>query len=134
MSYDMVDIASSGLQAERIKMDVIASNIANANATHNADGDYSPYRRKEVQFQTIFDQELDRQLGVKVQAVVEDSTDLNKVYEPSNPDADERGYVLYPNVQISREMVDMMSAKSSYDANIAVIRTYKQMYGKALEM
>lgn len=127
--FQAFDIASSGLTAQRFRMDVIAENIANINSTHTEDGDV--YRRKTVMFRektlpTSFKSELNRALhfdgdGVKVTRVVEDyETDVILAYDPANPDADENGYVTYPNVDVVTEMTNLIDASRAYQANVTM--------------
>jgi len=133
-SYDLMDIAGSALKAERLRMDVIASNIANMNTTHSADGSVQPYLRKLVSFKTILDEKTGLSQGVSVDAIVNDTEALNVVYDPSHPDADAKGYVYYPNISIEDEMTDLISAKSAYQANITSIQTFKEMFSAGLEI
>lgn len=133
-SYDLMDIAGSALKAERLRMDVIASNIANMNTTHAADGSVQPYLRKLVSFKTILDEKTGLSEGVSVDAIVNDTEALNVVYDPSHPDADAKGYVYYPNISIEDEMTDLISAKSAYQANITSIQTFKEMFRAGLEI
>lgn len=132
MDLDLINTAASALLTERIRMNTIASNIANANTTRDANGDSNAYRRKVVNFQTI----LDNQNNVSgVQGVIEeDQSDLKMIFDPGHPDADQDGYVFYPNVSTEQEMVDMLSAKASYEANLKTIQVTKQMFNSALEI
>lgn len=133
-------ISASGLSAERLRMDTIASNIANATTTRGEDG--KPYVRKIAVFQENLDRELNKQtnevedklLGVKAVGVEEDRTPLRRVYDPSHPDADGEGYVTMPNVNILNEMADMIAATRSYEANVNAINAEKSMFSKALEI
>lgn len=121
--FSAFNINSSGLTAQRYRMDIISQNIANANTTRTADG--TPYRRKVVTFaeknsHTPFSRVLNSARdkysgdGVKVDGVFEDTqTDMTMVYDPSHPDADENGYVMYPNVNIITEMTNMIDASLS---------------------
>jgi flagellar basal-body rod protein FlgC len=137
--YTIFDISASALMAERRRMDLIANNIANAKTTHGVDG--KPYQRKYAIFKTILEDEgvsLDepgyfREKGVKVDRIVTDKSPFLKVYDPSHPDADEKGYVEYPNVNVIEEMVDLIAASRAYEANVAVIKTTKQITQRALE-
>jgi len=125
-------------------MDVISQNVANVSTTRTAGG--GPYKRKTVIFQEIKDQSpfakvLDDFLnrgrqgkGVRVQKVVEDQFPGPKVYDPSHPDADAEGYVTMPNVNIVEEMVNMISASRSYEANVTAINNTKAMIAKTLEI
>jgi flagellar basal-body rod protein FlgC len=132
MDLDLINTAASALLTERIRMNTIASNIANAHTTRDANGDSNAYRRKVVNFQSI----LDNQNNVSgVQGVIEeDQSDLKMIFDPGHPDADQDGYVFYPNVSTEQEMVDMLSAKASYEANLKTIQVTKQMFNSALEI
>ncbi|MFD1952681.1 flagellar basal body rod protein FlgC [Paenibacillus thailandensis] len=138
------DISASALTAQRLRMDVISSNIANAETTRAtyANGTYEPYKRKMVVFEPAsrqsFSSMLDKQLngigGLKVAKIEEDQEPFKLVYNPSHPDADASGYVRMPNVDITKEMVDMISASRSYEANVTAINASKAMFVKALEI
>jgi len=142
--FSSFNINSSGLTAQRYRMDIISQNIANANTTRTADG--TPYRRKVVTFaeknsHTPFSRvlKLSRDKysgdGVKVDGVYEDTeTDLTMVYDPSHPDADENGYVMYPNVNIITEMANMIDASRAYEANSTAFNASKAMAMKGLEI
>ncbi|MGQ3685453.1 MAG: flagellar basal body rod protein FlgC [Candidatus Loosdrechtia sp.] len=134
------DISASGLSAAKVKMGVIASNIANAQVTETPGG--GPYRRKEVQFATVLNKSMiggssikDIKLnGVKIMGVKESTTPPLMVYMPGHPHADEQGFVSMPNVSISNEMVDMISASRSYEANTSVISALRKMNNRALDI
>ncbi|MCA9196200.1 MAG: flagellar basal body rod protein FlgC [Planctomycetales bacterium] len=133
------DISASGLSAERLRMEVVAENIANANTTRTPDG--GPYRRKEVVFATAFQNayrttvaDMSQQQGVDVVAIEEDQSPFPKVYQPGHPDADEQGFVEMPNVQMSSEMVDLITASRSYEANLKALRSYRQMVEGVLSL
>lgn len=141
------DISSSALTAQRLRMDVIASNMANADTTRGklVDGKWVPYQRKVVSLESkqnkSFDQVLSGTMsakatgeGVKVSKIGEDSAPFKQVYNPTHPDADENGFVMLPNVDVLKEMVDMMSATRSYEANITALNASKAMITKALEI
>ncbi|MEK3965393.1 MULTISPECIES: flagellar basal body rod protein FlgC [Paenibacillus] len=138
-------ISASALTAQRLRMDVISSNVANAETTRASvvDGKAVPYRRKLVvletnesnKFSNILNSKMNNSNeGVKVQSIIEDSSPLKPVYNPSHPDADAEGYVYMPNVDITKEMVDMLSASRSYDANVTMLNASKAMVSKALEI
>lgn len=139
-----IDISATGLTAERLRMDVISQNIANVDTTRTSSG--GPYRRKLVvlkeidnqnSFSDMFDAARGNQVGngVEVEAIINDNkTPLNRVYDPGNPDADNTGYVNYPNVNIVSEMVDMISATRAYEANVTAVNSAKSMIEKALEI
>ena len=141
--FDAIDTAASGLSAERLRMDVTAENLANAQTTKGADG--QPYRRKVVELQeatpngfgATLGSALQRQganAGVRVAGISQDPTPNRLVYDPGHPDADARGYVSMPNVQPVTEMVDLISASRGYEANVTVMQTAKQMFSKTLDI
>ena len=135
-----LEISASALTAERLRMDVVAENLANAQTTRGADG--QPYRRKEVVLQEragSFGASLSAAMnqrggGVEVGAVVEDQTPLKRVYDPGHPDADEDGYVAMPNVDTVTEMVDLIGAQRAYEANVTAMQAAKQMFSRTLEL
>lgn len=124
-------ISASGLAAERLKMDIISSNVANVKTTRTENG--GAYVRKVASFKENFDEKLGM-LGVKAVAIEEDKSPLRKVYEPNHPDADEEGYVEYPNVDLLVEMSDLISASRAYESNIDTLNAQKNMISKALEI
>ena len=139
------DIRASGLTAERQRLDIAAENLSNTNTTRTESG--GPYRRKMVvlqevpstSFRTRFNSLLNKSAsaakgGVKVTEIIEDQRDLNPVYDPDHPDADENGYVMMPNVDPVKETIDGMSATRSYEANITAFNAIKLMAQKALEI
>lgn len=142
--FTSFDVNASGLTAQRYRMDIISENVANAQTTRTEDG--TPYRRKVVTFaekdgQTPFRDVLNEARdnytgkGVKVDSVVEDTwTESNMVYDPSHPDADENGYVMYPNVNIITEMTNLIDASRAYEANATAFTASKAMAMKGLEM
>lgn len=144
MSFlDSFDISASGLTAERQRLDIAAENLANTNTTRTESGE--TYRRKMVVLQEIpqtsfrsrFNSILNRTAskgGVQVTEIVEDQRDLNPVYNPDHPDADEDGYVMMPNVDPVKETIDGMSATRSYEANITAFNAMKLMAQKALDI
>lgn len=128
------DISASGMSAERLRMDTIANNLANVNTTRTAQG--GPYRRQMVLFEERLAEVLGQAkgAGVRVRAIVEDDDPPRLEYNPSHPDADERGYVHLPNVNVVTEMVDMINASRAYEANVTAINAAKSMALKALEI
>lgn len=140
------DISASALSAQRLRMDVISSNIANAETTRASyvNGQFQPYKRKMVvmepmqqSFSNVLSQQLGSNkasLGVKVTRITEDQTPNKLVYNPTHSDADANGYVHMPNVDIAKEMVDMIAATRSYEANVTAINASKSMFVKALEI
>jgi len=125
-----VNVTASALNAENIRMDVVAENIANAYTTHGADG--QAYKRKVVSFESMLDPAGSGQNTVQVSQIGTDNTPGSTIYDPSSPDADKKGMVQMPNVNISTEMVDLMTASRAYEANLSVIRNARQMASKAL--
>jgi flagellar basal-body rod protein FlgC len=141
--FDAINTAATGLSAERLRMDVTAENLANAQTTKGADG--KPYQRKVVALQEAgggpgFGATLGSAMkggsggGVRVAGISADTTPNRLVYDPGHPDADARGYVSMPNVQPVTEMVDLISASRGYEANVTVMQTAKQMFSKTLEI
>lgn len=141
--FQAFDISATGMTAQRFRTDIIAENVANVNTTRTEDGD--PYRRKIVTFQekdvTPFSNVLQgtRQQytgnGVKVVSVLEDeSTDYVMEYDPSHPDADENGYVSYPNVNIITEMTNLIDASRAYEANVTAFDASKAMAQAGLQI
>jgi flagellar basal-body rod protein FlgC len=137
-----MDISSSGMTAQRSRLNVVSMNLANANTTRTDEG--TAYRRKTVIFTTdpvdnSFESQLkdsmDKKLyGVKVTNVVPVAGELKQVYDPTHPDADKDGYVSYPNVNLVEEMVSMLNANRSYEANASAIKASKEMALKAIEI
>ena len=130
------DISASGMTAERQRLDIASENIANSETTRTASG--GTYRRKMVvleevpstSFRTRFNSLLNRTAskgGVKVTQIIEDQRDLNPVYNPDHPDANEEGYVMMPNVDLVKETVDGMAATRAYEANITAFNAMKLM-------
>ena len=154
--FDALDISASGLTAQRYRMDIISENVANANTTRTEDG--TPYRRKVVTFttqesdnSTNFGHVLDAIVGdgrfakdqkgredaigygVKITKISEDNdTPMNMVYDPAHPDADENGYVTYPNVNIITEMTNLIDASRAYEANATAFNASKSVAMKGL--
>lgn len=132
MSFSIFAIAGSALTAQTQRMNVSASNLANADSVTSTSGD--AYHAKQVIFQ-VDDQGTGNVIGgVKVAKVIEDPTPMNLVYEPNHPLADERGYIQKPNVDVVGEMVNTISASRSYQANIEVINTAKNLMLKTLTL
>lgn len=144
--FDAIDVAGSGLSAERLRMDVTAGNLANAQTTQGANG--QPYRRREVVLQEASDSSFGSMLtgaiggtsgaqapsGVQVAGIVEDQGAPRRVYDPGHPDADAQGYVSLPNVNPVTEMVDLISASRSYEANVTAMQSAKTLFSKTLEL
>jgi len=140
--FTTFDIAASGLKAQTTRLNTISANLANAETTSTPEG--GPYKKKSVVFQTEalpFKQHLQASLGnpgqtqgVKVARIVEDTSAPQRIYDPAHPDAKEDGYVEMPNISVFKEMVDMMSATRSYEANTTTIKSAKRMAMKALDI
>jgi len=139
-----MEISASALTAQRLRMNVTAENLANAQTTRGADG--QPYRRKEVVLQSVAQGGFGAQLssamggsgrragGVEVAGITEDATNGKLVYDPSHPDANEQGYIRMPNVDTVTEMVDLIDAQRAYEANVTAMQASKQMFAKTLEI
>lgn len=144
--FDALNVSASGLSAERIKMDVVANNLANAQTTRGPDG--QPFRRQEVVIQSesaSFASVLDSEVGafartsggpkgVRVVEVADDPTPNRRIYDPGHPDADEDGYIEMPNVNPVTEMVDLIASSRSYEANVNAMQTAKQMFTKTVDL
>ncbi|ANQ54053.1 flagellar basal body rod protein FlgC [Thermosipho sp. 1063] len=132
--FNIMTIAATGMSAQRLRIDVITNNLANSETTRTKNGE--PYRRKVPVFQ-----ELVRNIkgrvengGVIVKEIYEDQSPFRIVYDPAHPDADENGYVKLPNVNVVREMVDMINAQRAYEANVTAFNTTKAMINSALQI
>ncbi|MDK2903148.1 MAG: flagellar basal-body rod protein FlgC [Clostridiales bacterium] len=124
--FNAINNSASGLTAQRLRMDIISQNIANVNTTRTPEG--GPYVRQ----MPLFSQSASGM--VQVQAIVADPRPFKLTYDPSHPDADQNGYVLMPNVDVTEEMVDMVSATRSYEANVTVIDAAKNMAMRAIDI
>jgi len=139
-----IDASASGMSAEKLRMDIISLNIANANTTRTPEG--GPYKRKfpifaprrqEPLFNIPFVKmpiSIEPGSGVRVLRIEEDKTPPKLKYEPGHPDADQNGYVAYPNINLATEMIDLITASRAYEANVTAARSAKQMMMKALEI
>jgi len=145
--WNTLRISSSALYAQRLRLDVISNNVANAETTRTTGG--GPYQRQDVVFTTqnnlpfihnllMANRNLDNDpanlQGVKVSKIITDETEGPKVYDPTHPDADKEGYVTYPNVNLVVEMTNMLSATRSYEANLSVVDAARTMAQRALEI
>lgn len=147
--FNAIDIAASGMTAERLRLDVVSNNLANVNTTRTENG--TPYRRQIVvfepreDFESVLQGTLSKEQvaeakinqvgqGVRAQAIIEDQSPFRAVYEPGHPDADAQGYVMMPNVNAVAEMIDMLSASKAYEANVAAVNAAKSMALKALDI
>jgi flagellar basal-body rod protein FlgC len=140
--FSSMDVSSSGMAAERTRMNLISSNIANANSTRTKEG--GPYKRKDPVFEavpatsgfrTLFDS--DKSMAVKkveVARITEDQSPPRIQYDPTHPDADSKGNVALPNVNVIEEMVDMVSASRAYEANVTAAQAAKSMAMKTLDL
>jgi flagellar basal-body rod protein FlgC len=131
-----LSISASGLSAERTRVNIAASNLANAESTRGPDG--QPYRRRDPVLEAVsFDQTLASAgvpLGVQVTEVVEDQTPGKRIYNPGHPDADTQGFVTLPNVNPIHEVVNLMSASKAYEANVTAVETLKSMATRAIDI
>ena len=143
-----LNIVGSGLTSQQLRLDVIAENVTNSNTTRTENGE--TYRRKMVVLESQAGRDSFRAAmaraqrasnagyeatgGVRVARIVEDQSDLKLVYDPTHPDANEDGYVAYPNVDMIKEMTDAMAASQAYAANVTVFNTLKSVIGKGLEI
>jgi flagellar basal-body rod protein FlgC len=125
-------VSASALEAEKMRLDLIAQNIANAGNTKDIQG--GPYQRKVASFETVLDAASPNGRAVKVAKVVDDKRPGIQVYSPQHPHADRNGNVQMPNVDVAHEMVDMISASRAYEANLAVVRNARQIAAQALSI
>jgi flagellar basal-body rod protein FlgC len=133
-SFDALKISASALSAQKLRMEIISSNLANIHTTRTEEG--KPYKKKEVVFSPYtFKDALNEKLeGVKVEEIVESDKPFQKVYDPSHPDADREGYVTYPNMNLIEEMTDLIDASRSYEANVNVLSATKEMIIKTFDI
>lgn len=164
MSFNVFDIAASGMHAQRIMMDTVSSNIANANTTRNAQGEREVYAKKEVTFKAVYRDSLrpntpkggvepvvdlqdgpylrgrvtfcedELSKGVMVDEISESDEPYKVVYDPTHPDANEEGFVTLPNVNVVEEMVNMVNASKAYEANVTIAQTTKAMIQSAMNI
>jgi flagellar basal-body rod protein FlgC len=129
------NISASGMAAERMRMEIIANNVANAMATRTPGGG-GPYRRQEVLFETVMRDQMDGTQfgGVRVSGIEDDPSELQCVHDPGHPDADSQGNVLMPNVYLPIEMVNLMTASRAYEANLKVLQTLRQQLDQTLTL
>ena len=147
--FNAIDIAASGMTAERLRLDVVSNNLANVNTTRTEKG--TAYRRQIVvfepreDFESVLQSNINKDdsqgarinqvgQGVRARAIIEDQSPFRSVYEPGHPDADAQGYVMMPNVNAVAEMIDMLSASKAYEANVAAVNAAKSMALKALDI
>ncbi len=128
--FSSMRIAGSALTAQRLRMDVVAGNIANADTTRT-NGQRAPYQRQQVVFEPL----AETRGGLQVAAVIRDQAPAREVYDPSHPDADPAtGLVAFPNVDTTTEMTDLLSASRAYEANVTVLNSIKQMAQRSIEL
>lgn len=148
-TFDAMEIAASGLSVQRTRMSLVASNLANVHSTRDPEFN-GPYRRRELVVQAVPVSEFDALLrerlgtesseiesvlrGVEVASVAVDGAMPQMVYNPGHPDADDQGYVAMPNISVMREMTDMMAAARAYEANLATLRTVRDMAQSSLDI
>lgn len=142
--FSATDIAASGMAAERLRMELAANNIANANSTRTAEG--GPYRRQQVLFSAAMDQSLATGglrmsanpsgsfRGVDILGIQPDEAPFPRIYNPGHPDAGEDGFVEMPNVALPHELVDLMTAGRAYEANLKSLQAFRQMTEQALSL
>ena len=139
-AFDIFKISASGMKAQRKRMDIAASNLANVQTTNTEEG--GPYRKKDVVFKAAdvsddksFSGTLSKKVeGVEIESVKESDKPFQLVYNPSHPDANSEGYVTFPNVNLMEEMTDMTAAARAYEANVNVLNTTKDMFLKTLDL
>jgi len=132
--FNVFDIAGSAMTAQSMRLNVVASNLANADSVTSSNG--QPYRAQQVVFQAVPPNAASPKgvSGVSVARVVDDPSPMRLVYDPSNPYADDRGYVTMPNVNVVEEMTNMISASRSYQANVEVMNTAKTLIQRTLTL
>jgi len=138
--FNTIKISGSGTRAQRLRMDTIASNLANINSTRTAEG--GPYKRKVPVFEEVFDQTLETDLdpkrdifnGVMVSGVVPAQNCFKQVYDPGHPDANNDGYLTVPNINSMEEMVNLIDSSRAYEANLSVSRNTRQMINDTIAL
>ena len=139
--FSLLSVSASGMSAQRARAELLVENLANAETTRTPEG--GPYRRKDAVFATdapespfasIFEAQLARPDGVRVSEVVVDNRDPERRYLPGHPDADKDGYVAFPRVNPAEDMVDLMGATRSYQANVAAISAVKDMIQRSIDL
>jgi flagellar basal-body rod protein FlgC len=131
--FESLDIGASALEAQRIRLDTIAGNVANINTTHDANGKVSPYQKRFVILAAGKDEDGSAP-GVHVEQIGTDKSAPLMKFDPGNPDADKDGYVAYPNIDLSTEMIDGLEASRSYEANVTTMETAKAMINSTLRL
>jgi len=128
-----IQITRSALDAERTRIEIVSQNLANANVTRSIDG--QPYKRKQVVFETLVNNagtNANSGSTIRVSRVESDNRPFREVFKPDHPDADARGYVRYPNVNVHEEMVDLIASSRAFEANIAVVKNARQLAQQAM--
>ncbi|MEX0887713.1 MAG: flagellar basal body rod protein FlgC [Phycisphaeraceae bacterium] len=131
--YGSLDVSTSALVAQRTRMHTVAANMANANSIYDADGNYSPYQRRVAVF-APGDPARGSDAGVHVREILLDDAPFRRVHEPGHPEADEAGYVMYPNVDPMMEQVNALDASRAYEANITAAEATKMMIRTSLKL
>jgi flagellar basal-body rod protein FlgC len=132
-TFAVLQVSASALEAQKKRMDVIASNMANANSTRTEEG--GPYKRKDVVFSSLLlENNPDHMKGVQVADIATDNTPPKTIYDPGHPDANKDGFVAMPNINIIEEMADMMMALRAYEASVSAFNMSKTMFMKTLEL
>jgi flagellar basal-body rod protein FlgC len=130
--FDSLNVSASGMTATQLWMDVVSSNLANADSTRAANG--QPYRRKEIVLSEAAPSFGEVLGGVQVDGIANDPSPLRQVYDPGNPEANKQGYVAMPNVNPVTEMVDLISASRGYESNVTAMNAAKQMFSKTFDL
>ena len=139
--FSSIDVSASGMSAQRERAEILVENMANAETTRTAEG--GPYRRRDVvfesspvdsQFSSEFGTQLGQATGVRVSQIVTDDSEPNRRYMPGHPDADKDGYVSFPHMNPAQDMVDLMNAQRSYQANVSAISAVKDMIQRSIDL
>jgi flagellar basal-body rod protein FlgC len=139
--FSLLSVSASGMSAQRARAELLVENLANAETTRTPEG--GPYRRKDAVFETaapdspfssLFESEIGQPTGVRVSQVVVDNNEPERRYMPGHPDADKDGYVAFPRMNPAEDMVDLMGASRSYDANVAAIAAVKDMIQRSIDL
>lgn len=131
--FGSLDISASGLVAQRTRMNVISSNLANTNTIYDANGNYAPFRRRMAVF-APGDPSTGNDAGVHVAEILLDQSPFKKIYEPGNPNADAKGYVDYPNIDPTMERINALEASRAYEANITAAEATKTMIRESMRL
>ena len=131
MLFKGLEVAITGMEAQKVRIDISSSNLSNVNSTKAENGE--PYRRKVPIFEAVLDKQTNL-TKVRVKDIVADPSPFKMKFDPNHPDADQNGYVKLPNVDPLKEMVDMMSAIRSYEANLTAFNTHKDMLIKTIDI